>query len=354
MTDAKVNEENTNKDNNNQSENNTEAGNDQNSQNQNAESKTQNPANESENGNSQDVPKETVSVLKAEEKLYITPLINSLVINTLEEEKQIEIVSEVKGWSYIQVGTIVGWVRTENIQKKEIEVNTSKTENNNNTSSTQNIGYISGTSVNFRKTPNTSGEVITKLSRNTKLTIIAKGEEWTQVECNGNTGYVSNNYISDKEVTVSSRSSGARNQSKEKNVTPVVEESQEVVYGGTGTQVIEYAKKYLGYRYTSGGSTPSRGFDCSGFTTYVYRHFGISLSRTSSGQSSNGVEVKRENLQAGDIICFSSSSGSKKIGHVGLYIGGGKFIHAANSRKGVIISRVSGDGYYFVTARRVI
>jgi cell wall-associated NlpC family hydrolase len=103
-----------------------------------------------------------------------------------------------------------------------------------------------------------------------------------------------------------------------------------------------------------GGSSPSKGFDCSGFTTYVYKHFGVSLSRTSSGQSGNGKSVSKENMQAGDVICFSNSSGSKKIGHVGIYVGGGKFIHSANSRKGVIISNVSGDGYYFVTARRII
>ena len=103
-----------------------------------------------------------------------------------------------------------------------------------------------------------------------------------------------------------------------------------------------------------GGSSPSKGFDCSGFTTYVYKHFGVSLSRTSSGQSGNGKSVSKENMQAGDVICFSNSSGSKKIGHVGIYIGGGKFIHAANSKKGVIISNVTGAGFYFVTARRVI
>lgn len=56
----------------------------------------------------------------------------------------------------------------------------------------------------------------------------------------------------------------------------------------------------------------------------------------------------------GDIICFANSRGGSRIGHVGIYVGGGKFIHSANSKQGVIISNVSGDGYYFVTARRVI
>ena len=66
------------------------------------------------------------------------------------------------------------------------------------------------------------------------------------------------------------------------------------------------------------------------------------------------MSVSKSEMKAGDIICFSGSSGSKRISHVGIYIGGGKFIHAANSRQGVIISNVSGDGYYFVSARRII
>lgn len=338
ITDKQTNVDNENKD------NNQEANNNENNQ--------ETP----ENQNTANTNKKTVTVLKAEEKIYITPIINSLIISTLEEEKQIETISEVNGWSYVQVGTLSGWVRTENIQKKEIEDNTSNAEKNNNTSS-QNVGYISGTSVNFRKTPNTSGEIISKLSRNTKVKIIAKGDTWTEVEVNGNTGYVSNDYISDKKQETTSRSSGPRN-TENKNTSKtnksVEVESTETVVGGTGADVVEYAKKYLGYRYTSGGSKPSSGFDCSGFTTYVYKHFGISLSRTSSGQSKNGTAVSKDKLQLGDIICFSGSSGSKSIGHVGIYVGGGKFIHSANSRQGVIISNVSGDGYYFVTARRVI
>lgn len=299
-------------------------------------------------------------MLKAEQKIYITPLINSLVIKTVESESEIEVVSEINGWSYIKLGTVTGWVRTENIETKEVEQNTSNPENNNN-SSTQKIGYISGNSVNFRKTPNTSGEIITKLTRNTKITVIAEGDGWAEVEYNGNRGYVSTDYISDAELQTTSRSSRpeantAKTETK-KTTTPAVAKtaSQEPKVTGsfTGADVVAYAKKYLGCKYVYGGSSPS-GFDCSGFTSYVYSHFGVSLSRTSSGQASNGKKVSKGDLQVGDIVCFSSSSKSKKIGHVGIYIGGGKFIHAANSRKGVITSNVTGGGYYFVTASRVI
>lgn len=346
--------ENTNKDNKNTNElNNT------------LETNTDNKNNEMQENteNNQNEGKKTKPVLISGQKIYITPIINSLVINTVEKESDIEIISEISGWSYIKLGTTNGWVRTEDIETKEVEENTSNLETNSDNSSTQKVGYISGSSVNFRKTPNTSGEVITKLTRNTKVTVIEKDDGWAEIEYNGNRGYVSTDYISDTEIETTSRSSVTRTstavektestQRTTPNAAQAAAQEPKVTSSFTGADVVAYAKKYLGCKYVYGGSTPS-GFDCSGFTSYVYKHFGISLSRTSSGQASNGRAVSKSELAVGDIVCFSSSRSSKKIGHVGIYIGGGKFIHAANSRKGVITSNVTGGGYYFVTARRVI
>ncbi len=323
------------------------------------ENANENPENtqSEENNQNEEVKDETktVTVLAAEQKLYITPLINSLAIDTLSEEKEVEVVSNTNGWSYVKIGTESGWVRTENIQNKEVTENTSNPKNN---SSSQKTVYISGSSVNFRKTPSTSGEVITSLPRNTKVTLITKGEGWSEVKYNGDTGYVSTEYISEKALTTTSRSmttTKKKNTTNTSTQTTKAEVSEPVVTGSfTGADVVAYAKKYLGYKYVYGASSPSTGFDCSGFTSYVYKHFGVSLSRSSSAQSSNGRAVSKAELKAGDIVCFSGSSSSKKVSHVGLYIGDGKFIHAANSRKGVIISNVSGAGYYFVTGRRVI
>ncbi len=326
-------------------------------ENQNTESNTnnENQTNNENNDVADNVQKETVKVLATNEKIYITPVINSLVIDELKEEKQIEVVSEINGWSYIKFGTTTGWVRTEKIQSKEIDNNNKQPESNNNSS--QKVVYISGTSVNFRKAPNTSAEIIAELTRNAKLNVIEKGDGWYEVEYNGQRGFVSTTFISETPIEVTSRSAAPRTTKKEsKETTKAPTEETEVVTSEnvTGADIVSYARNYLGYKYTSGGATPSRGFDCSGFTTYVYKHFGISLSRTSSGQNSNGMSVSKSEMKAGDIICFSGSSGSKRISHVGIYIGGGKFIHAANSRQGVIISNVSGDGYYFVSARRII
>ena len=123
----------------------------------------------------------------------------------------------------------------------------------------------------------------------------------------------------------------------------------------SGNNIVAYAKKYMGYKYVSGGSSPSTGFDCSGFTSYVYKQCGISISRSSSAQASNGTAVSKSNLQPGDLVIFNNRANTS-IGHVGIYIGGNTFIHAGNSGTGVITTSLS-DSYYqarYVTGRRII
>jgi cell wall-associated NlpC family hydrolase len=101
--------------------------------------------------------------------------------------------------------------------------------------------------------------------------------------------------------------------------------------GTTGDEVVDYALRFLGTPYVWAGSTPS-GFDCSGFTQYVYKHFGIYLPHSSRMQAGYGTAVSRANLQPGDLVFFFSP-----IHHVGIYIGGGKMVNAAGTGKGVRI-----------------
>lgn len=109
--------------------------------------------------------------------------------------------------------------------------------------------------------------------------------------------------------------------------------------GGRG-DIVDYALGFLGYDYVYGGSTPA-GFDCSGFMQYIFNNFGISISRGATSQSYNGYSVSPENIAPGDMIFFSEYY-DDEVTHVGLYIGGGQFIHAANPSQGVIISSVRG------------
>lgn len=117
--------------------------------------------------------------------------------------------------------------------------------------------------------------------------------------------------------------------------------------------LVAYALTFEGYSYVYGGTTPA-GFDCSGFVQYVYRHFGYEITRTATSQYySAGVEVSRDELLPGDLVFFASGG---EIVHVGLYIGDNRFIHAANSSRGVCINSLS-DSWYnsrYYGAKRVI
>jgi hypothetical protein len=119
-------------------------------------------------------------------------------------------------------------------------------------------------------------------------------------------------------------------------------------------EVISLAKQYLGTRYLWGGMSP-RGFDCSGFMNYIFRPFGVYLNRRSIDMANNGTYVSRKNLMPGDLVFFATMGGNR-ISHVGMYIGGGDFIHSSSQRTGVMISSLS-TAYWnrtYVTARRVL
>jgi cell wall-associated NlpC family hydrolase len=118
-------------------------------------------------------------------------------------------------------------------------------------------------------------------------------------------------------------------------------------------QVINYAYRFRGTPYRYGAMSP-RGFDCSGFTSYVFKRFGIELDRSSRGQIFDSVRVKKNDLQPGDLVFFQNTY-TTGISHVGIYIGNGDFIHASSS-KGVMISSLS-NSYWssrYYGARRVL
>jgi cell wall-associated NlpC family hydrolase len=117
-------------------------------------------------------------------------------------------------------------------------------------------------------------------------------------------------------------------------------------YGG----VVGIAMQYLGIPYLWGGASPASGFDCSGFAMYVYAQVGVSLPHHAASQYSYGVPVSRDQLAPGDLVFFNG------LGHMGIYIGGGQFIHAPHTGDVVKISSLS-DSWYAATyygARRIL
>lgn len=343
--------------------------------------------------------------INQEIKIRILPLIYSA-----EKEKtvngNITVTEVLNDWCKIETAESSGWVRinklkeltTGNNTETPVEVdNTEATnpednsgdeqepENNNENSENEDndeeetfnpeevtelnkTGYVSSDGLNIRTEPNTSSEIIHSLSFNAKVTITGEIENWYQIDYQDQVGYVSKKYISDTRLPETT-SRGGVDRTAKANTSQETEKKEEVSStqnnveeqkqtsnsNVTGAQVVEYAKQYLGYKYKAGGATPSTGFDCSGFTSYVFKHFGISLNRSSSGQIKNGIAVEKNNLQQGDILVYKNES-KTAIGHVGIYIGNGNFIHSANKKEGVKITSTSSSYYSqrYVGARRVI
>jgi len=120
--------------------------------------------------------------------------------------------------------------------------------------------------------------------------------------------------------------------------------------------MLHNAKKHLGGKYVWGGTNP-KGFDCSGYTQYIYEKEGVSIPRTAYEQSKVGKEVSRYKLKKGDLLFFlTDKSRGIPVTHVGMYIGNGKFIHAASRRQGIIITSLEKSRYssIFVKATRII
>lgn len=206
-------------------------------------------------------------------------------------------------------------------------------------------GSISGTSVRMRSEASTSADILGTYNSGVTMNVLGVSGNWYKVSYNGVTGYVHSDYFS--------LNSGVSDLYGGGSVPPSDSTVSDGETSEKGQQIVDTAMKYMGVPYVWAGTSPS-GFDCSGFVYYVYKENGYSINRTAASIYLNGTAVEKENLQVGDAVCFSSSSES--IGHVGIYIGGGQFIHASSGVGQVIISELSSTYYttHYVGARRLV
>ena len=204
-------------------------------------------------------------------------------------------------------------------------------------------GVINGTGVRMRSGPSTDYSIVDVFGYNDSVSVIGINNSWFKVNYGGNTGYVRSDFLnitSMSSVSSSSDSSSSSSSDSGSSYTPASSYDS-----ATGSALVDFALQFEGYRYVYGAQSPSQGFDCSGFTYYVYGQFGYSISRTASQQyRNNGVSVDKSDLQPGDLVFFSDDGGAS-VTHVGLYIGGSSFIHASTSRTGVIISDLNSSYY---------
>ena len=244
------------------------------------------------------------------------------VLTKLDNGVQVEVLSTVdSGWYQISYEEITGYVSCEYLTVDEAEAASLPQER------APVYVRITADSLNIRSAPGTDQEKVGKLSAGRIVETLEELEDgWYRIE----EGYISAEF------------------------TEVVDPS-ELVQSSKGQEIVNYAMQFLGYPYVYGGSSP-RGFDCSGFTSYIYKQFGYSLKRSASDQLDNGTSVSRSELQPGDLVMFKKGSSSRRASHVGIYIGNNQFIHSSTSRVGVIISGMD-EAYYtsgFVGARRIV
>ncbi|MEI3355948.1 MAG: SH3 domain-containing protein [Clostridia bacterium] len=326
--------------------------------------------NDKENNVQETTTEETSSEEKTKKvsedtKLKIVPAINATDILEVKKDEEVTITESLGDWVCIQTSTTKGWIRADKLKSvKEEKQEETKTEEQPQVEEKQETllkkAYVNTQTANMRKEANTASEIVTSLALNTEVEVYAEENGWSKIKVNGQEGYISTALLSDKKTETSrsletprkkAESTTTENTSTKKETTIQSTTSTTAQTSGKGATVVATAKNYIGSKYVYGATGPN-SFDCSGFTQYVFKLHGVSLNRTAAAQYSNGVAVDRVNLQPGDLVMFGKSG----INHVGIYIGGGQIVHAANPSRGVTIDTIT-SGYYnnnYVGARRVM
>lgn len=228
-----------------------------------------------------------------------------------------EIVEVLDGWYKIQSGEVSGYVKSEYLLSGDAAVVKAQ-------ELLTDMATANTSNLNVRKEPNTDSSVIIRIGKGEKLEVLEVLEGWIKVAVDSDAGYVSADYVTlGREL-------------------PVAVTLKDLYYGNgvsqTRVEMVEYAKQFLGNPYVWGGTSLTKGTDCSGFTMGIYRHFGISLPHSSKAQAGYGTKVSLSEAKPGDLV-FYSSGGS--INHVAMYIGNGQVIHASTKKTGIKISNVS-------------
>lgn len=293
-------------------------------------------------------------IIGEDTKLKIVPTINATDIIEVKKGEEVEVTEIINDWVCVQTGTAKGWLRKDKIQKEEIKQEETVEEpveqvEEQPKQSTIKTLYVNTATVNLRKEASTSSEIVTTLPVNTAVEVLLEENGWCKVKVSGKEGYIASTLLSDKKQETSRSSETTRKAetaSTSQAATQNTTTTATAPASGNGAAVVEYAKQFIGIKYVYGGSSPSTGFDCSGFTSYVYKNFGISLPHSSGGQASVGTAVSKENLALGDLVIYS--------GHVAIYVGGGQVIHAPRPGKTVCIVPLSQAASNYLGARRVL
>jgi|GEM_PF-3124449 len=312
-------------------------------------------------------PWNNIVIVKEDLNLRATPSLEGKVLCVLKKGRELTKLSTKGDWYKVNINNKTGWVfskyvTSSNITSTSIKVTTPEAK----------IRYVNGEEVNLRKHPSLNSSVITIVNQGEKVWIEDYKSKWAKVKLtNGRKGWIYEKYLSKeknciryiKEDCVNFRSSPSLNSNiittlscgekiiitKTKGVwaygslkdgrkgwvhrnyiTSSGSSHKELSYRGgipnIITQLLSYAYKYMGTPYQFGSAGPW-SFDCSGFVFYLFNHFGIAIYRCADEQFNQGTPVSYNQLRPGDLVFFTTYTAGPS--HVGIYIGGGKFIHAS-------------------------
>ncbi len=238
------------------------------------------------------------------------------VITKLSSGKQVELLGKTEdNWYQISVDGVTGFVSGDYLDVASADAAALPT--------VQDPFYVRTTasSLNVRSGAGTDTSKVGSLSKGSVVQVLETVNGWYRTE----KGYISSDYAvkCDEPTAATSADSDSSSSS-------------------LGQKIANMAKTFVGYPYVYGGSSP-KGFDCSGFTSYLYRQYGIDIGRTVSAQLKNGRKVSRSEVRPGDVLIYDTHG--KGASHACLYIGNGNFVHASTPKSGVKINNMN-QNYY--------
>ncbi|MCH5281046.1 MAG: C40 family peptidase [Lachnospiraceae bacterium] len=253
---------------------------------------------------------------------------NSKIVGKMSNNAGCEIIGVEGNKAHIVSGSVEGYVSMDYLLSGTAAIEYAD-------SIVKNLAKVSADGLKVRKTPSLEGEVISLVAYGEELEVVEELDGWVKVLYDGEEAYVSAEYVS-----------------VGKNLKTALNMS-EFLYGegvsDVRVELCEYAKQFLGNPYVWGGTSLTRGADCSGFVLSVYAKYGIGLPHSSAAQANMGTKISMSEARPGDLVFYSKGG---RINHVAIYIGGGQVIHASSPKTGIRIT----SAYYRTptTVRRII
>jgi len=235
------------------------------------------------------------------------------VVGKMTNYAACEILGEENGFYKVKTGNAEGYVSVDYIITGEEALAIAQTE-------AREMATVTTEVLRLRAEASTDSETISTVNKDEEIAVIEVLDGWVKVEVDNTQGYVSADYV---DVAVKLKTGNTL---------------KELYYGNgvsdTRVDLVNYALQFVGNRYVWGGTSLTKGVDCSGFTMKIYQKYGVSLPHHSGSQPGHGRKISRSEIKPGDLIFY----GSGRIDHVAIYIGNGQIVHAANSRDGIKIS----------------